>query len=181
MLVANFLSSHKDGLLKVHDSVEPYLDFEPFSHPDIGRSLGYFHEAGMRPLMHTIPTSGIAVARSGDPDSVFEVARRHWVEAFMLTLHGPIAVQETAIGYPGAAELQQHFAQLAGQSEFAVKANVIVTTDVCENPTGTARFMEALEPDEIRLTLPVHEPVAGSCQSSANRPPTATRSSARRG
>jgi hypothetical protein len=96
--VADFLSSQMNKLITVHDSVEPFLDFEPFSHPGIGRILDHYKELGFRPVMDTVPTTGIAISQQNSPESVFGAASRHAVRSFMLTVYGPQSVHEAAIG-----------------------------------------------------------------------------------
>jgi MoaA/NifB/PqqE/SkfB family radical SAM enzyme len=168
--ILEYLKQAAPRLRERFSQVDPYFDFEPFSHPRIVAIAGAFHDAGFSPVMEHVPTTGIALVTRADRDEVFDFVRSIGVRRFELTVHGPLEVHESALERPGAFDLQVRFSRAARSAGFPVNVNLMLSREVANNFDRTHELIDRLAPGKFWFTIPTFEPVARLRSFQSHRP-----------
>ena len=140
------------------DSVAPYLDLEPVSHPDIVKIIQLYSSQDIFPWNDFIPTTGAALARRSDYREVLDAFKKVGVKGFEFTLHGNRRVHNEAVNNAQAFDLQLESLERIKQHGFLAQSNVIVSKKLIECFDEVCRILAAHAFDALRLTIPHFQP-----------------------
>jgi len=167
--IGSFLRAAIPILKERFDPVDPYLDLEPVSHPDIVRIIQLFESEGIFPFNNFIPTTGVALAQRSDYHEVLDACKEAGIKGFEFTIHGNERFHNEAVNNERALRLQLESLDRVKQHGFLAQSNVIVSKKLIEHFQEVCLFLAENAFDTFRLTVPSFAPIERLRQFQAHR------------